>query len=115
MFRWFEERIDPFSEYDRNKAIPSTIGAFFREMLWPVRWPIAVATALSACAAIAEILMFSFMQRLVDMLGTAEPAALWQDYGNEIIIMAVVALMLKPALELLGATVQNLSYLTPVG
>lgn len=37
MFRWFEERIDPFSPFDENETPPSTMGRFAWHYLKPAK------------------------------------------------------------------------------
>lgn len=113
MFKWFEERIDPFQPYDDTKPIPTTLTAFFRDMLWPLRWVVLISLILSGLAALAEILMFRYVQRLVDMLGEAEPAELWARFGPEILFMAFVALLLRPLIEFFAIIIQNQTALTP--
>lgn len=113
MFRWFETRVDPFQSYDDTKPLPRTLRPFFLSMLWPMRWVIAVAMIFGALAALAEVLVFSYMQRIVDMMGEASPETIWQTHGNELLIMAFVALFLRPLVDLIAITVTNLSYLPP--
>ena len=114
MFRWFETRVDPFQDYDNSRPLPETLGAFYTDMLWPVRWVIAVALIFGGLAALAEVLVFSYMQRIVDMLGEATPETIWQTHGRELLIMAFIALLLRPLIDLIAVTVTNLSYLPPV-
>ena len=114
MFRWFETRVDPFQSYDDTKPLPQKLRPFFVAMLWPMRWVIAVAMIFGGLAALAEVLVFSYMQRIVDMMGEASPETIWQTHGNELLLMAFIAFFLRPAVDLIAITVTNLSYLPPV-
>ena len=114
MFRWFETRVDPFQSYDDTKPLPRKLRPFFLSMLWPMRWVIAVAMIFGGLAALAEVLVFSYMQRIVDMMGEASPETIWQTHGSELLVMAFVALFLRPLVDLIAITVTNLSYLPPV-
>ena len=114
MYRWFETRVDPFQSYDDSKPLPRTLWRFFGTMLYPVRWVVALALALAGVAALAEILVFHYMQRIVDLLGEATPETLWQIYGTELLVMAFVALFLRPLVDLVAITITNLTYLPPV-
>ncbi len=114
MFRWFASRVDPFQPYDIEDSIPSTLTRFFISMLWPVRKIIALALILGGAVALLEMLMFRYVQRLVDILGETTPETLWADHGPEIILMAFVALFLRPLVDFLAIGVINLTYLTPV-
>ena len=114
MFRWFETRVDPFQSYDDTKPLPRKLRPFFAAMLWPMRWVIAIAMVLGGLAALAEVLVFSYMQRIVDMLGEASPETIWQTHGSELLVMAFIALFLRPLVDFLAITFTNLSYLPPV-
>jgi ATP-binding cassette subfamily B multidrug efflux pump len=110
MFRWFETRVDPFQSYDDTKPLPRTLKPFFVTM----RWVILVALIFGGLAGLAEVLVFSYMQRIVDLLGEASPETIWQLHGREMLFMAFVALFLRPLVDLIAITVTNLSYLPPV-
>ena len=114
MFRWFETRVDPFQAYDAAKPLPRTLPAFYRSMLWPMRWVIAVCLIFGGLAALAEVLVFSYMSRIVDMLGEASPETIWQTHGREILFMGFVALFLRPIVDFFAIVLNNLSYLPPV-
>ncbi len=114
MFRWFETRVDPFQTYDDTKPLPRELRPFFVAMLWPMRWVIAVALVFGAMAALAEVLVFSYMQRIVDMMGEATPETIWENHGSELLFMAFIALFLRPIVDLIAITITNLSYLPPV-
>ena len=114
MFRWFETRVDPFQTYDDTKPLPRELRPFFIAMLWPMRWVIAVALVFGAMAALAEVLVFSYMQRIVDMMGEATPETIWETHGSELLLMAFIALFLRPIVDLIAITITNLSYLPPV-
>ncbi len=114
MFRWFETRVDPFQSYDAAKPLPRTLPAFYGSMLWPMRWVIVVCLIAGGLAALAEVLVFSYMSRIVDMLGEASPQTIWQTHGREILFMGFVALLLRPLVDFFAIVLNNLSYLPPV-
>ncbi len=114
MFRWFETRVDPFQPYDDKSAVPPTLTKFFVAMIWPVRWVVAMALVFGAAVALLEMLMFRYVQRLVDMMESTTPAEIWAAHGTEILVMAAVALLLRPMVDLIAICLINISYLTPV-
>ncbi len=114
MFRWFETRVDPFQPYDVSAEMPKTLTGYFVAMLWPVRKVIAVTLILSAAVALLEMLMFRYVERLVDLMGTTTPAEFWAQHGAEIAVMACVVLFLRPIIDLMAILALNLTYLTPV-
>jgi len=101
MFRWFETRVDPFQNYDDSKPLPRSLGAFFKTMLWPIRWVIAIALLFAGLAALAEVLVFHYVQRLIDMMGEATPETMWETYGSELLFMGFVAFLLRPLVDLI--------------
>jgi len=114
MFRWFATRVDPFQPYDDRAEMPPTLTRFFTAMLWPVRWVVVLTLVFGGAVALLEMLMFRYVQRLVDMLGETTPADLWATHGTEIVAMALVALLLRPAIDVVSICLNNLTYLTPV-
>ena len=114
MFRWLETRVDPFQSYDDQKPLPRELGPFIRAMMWPMRWVLLLAFVFSALAAIGEVLVFHYMQQIVDMLGKAGPEELWEKFGTEIIIAAVVVLLIRPLFDVATIVTNNLVALPPI-
>jgi len=114
MFRWFATRVDPFQPYDDRAEMPPTLTRFFVEMIRPVRWIVGLALVFGGAVALLEMLMFRYVQRLVDILGQTTPAELWALHGTEILVMAFVALFLRPVVDFIAINLINLTYLTPV-
>ena len=114
MFRWFETRVDPFQTYDVDAEMPPTLWRFFVAMLWPVRGVIAIAVVAMTAVALLEMMMFRYIQRLVDMLGETTPGALWEMHGTEILVMVAVVMFLRPVVEAVTVMLVNQTYLTPV-
>jgi len=78
------------------------------------RWFETRVDVFGGLAALAEVLVFSYMQRIVDMLGEASPQTIWQTHGKEILFMGFVALFLRPIVDFFAIMLNNLSYLPPV-
>lgn len=114
MFRWFATRVDPFQPYDDRAEMPPTLTTFFVAMIWPVRWIVAMALVFGGAVALLEMLMFRYVQRLVDILGQTTPAELWATHGTEIMAMVFIALFLRPVVDIVAICLVNLTYLTPV-
>ena len=91
IFSWFESRIDPYPE-----AAPKTPEKGLWRFIWSniegVRKWIAVLAVFTAGIGIMEALMFQFMGRVVDWLGTYTPQTLFVEKGHALIgMMAMVA------------------------
>ena len=76
IFSWFESRIDPYPE-----AAPKTPEKGLWRFIWSniegVRKWIAVLAVFTVGVGIMEALMFQFMGKVVDWLGTYTPQTLF--------------------------------------
>lgn len=91
IFSWFESRIDPYPE-----AAPKTPEKGLWRFIWSniegVRKWIAVLAVFTVGVGIMEALMFEFMGKVVDWLGTYTPQTLFVEKGHALIgMMAMVA------------------------
>ena len=91
IFSWFESRIDPYPE-----AAPKTPEKGLWRFIWSniegVRKWIAVVAVFTVGVGIMEALMFQFMGKVVDWLGTYTPQTLFVEKGHALIgMMAMVA------------------------
>lgn len=91
IFSWFESRIDPYPE-----AAPKTPEKGLWRFIWSniegVRKWIAVLAMFTVGVGIMEALMFQFMGKVVDWLGTYTPQTLFVEKGHALIgMMAMVA------------------------
>ena len=107
MFRWFEQRIDPF----RDHAIdcpPNSLVGFYTHYLRQV-WPTFLAVMVVGLAgALVEVSLFAFLGEIVDLIREAEtPATFFADHGTVLIIMGLIALVVRPVLFTLHALAVN--------
>ena len=91
IFSWFESRIDPYPE-----AAPKTPEKGLWRFVWSniegLRKWIAVLAVFTVGVGIMEALMFQFMGKVVDWLGTYTPQTLFVEKGHALIgMMAMVA------------------------
>ena len=86
IFSWFESRIDPYPE-----AAPKTPEKGLWRFIWSniegVRKWIAVLAVFTVGVGIMEALMFQFMGKVVDWLGTYTPQTLFVEKGHALIGM----------------------------
>jgi len=111
--RWFERRIDPLAD-----GPLSPDGQIVRppERLWPFYWHfvrqvwpwVLVTMAVGLCASLIEVSLFAFMAEIVDLVRTAEtPEAFLAEHGLTLLLMAFVALILRPLFFALHALAVN--------
>ena len=99
MFRWFEERLNPFPEEPPAEP-PRTLLAFawhYTKGAWP--WLVAVMV-LTAIFAVLQVTVFGFLGNIVDWLAGADRQTFLRDEYWRLIAMATVILVLLPALSL---------------
>ena len=76
MFRFFEQRIDPFPDIDPAQP-PPTLTAFLIHYSRPVLPWLAAMSVLTAILSVAEVSFFGLMGSLVDWLAAADRATFW--------------------------------------
>lgn len=98
MFRWFEQRINPFLDGPGLRP-PETLARFywyFLRQVWP--WVLIVMVVGLACALI-EVAMFSYLGRIVDLVKEAGSASsFFEEHGGLLLWMAFVVLIGRPVL-----------------
>lgn len=97
MFRWFEQRLNPFPD-EQPRQPPSSLVAFclyYSKGAWPF---IFVAGLLMTLIAITEVWLFSFIGNLVDWLSEQSRTTFVDDQLWYLIGMAAVVLIGLPLL-----------------
>ncbi|MBN9250137.1 MAG: ABC transporter ATP-binding protein, partial [Mesorhizobium sp.] len=106
MFRWFEERLDPFPVAEPVEP-PKTLIAFCLHYTRGA-WPYLVATGLLITSiALAEVWMFGFLGRIVDWLSAQNRETFLQTEGWKLAIMALVVVVLLPGMAFLQSLVHQ--------
>jgi ATP-binding cassette subfamily B multidrug efflux pump len=94
MLRYFEQLIDPFSPEEDEP--PTGLLAFYRHFLMPV-WPYVLALmAAGLLVSLAEVAIYSYVGRLVDLMAHGAPASFLSDHGWQLAGMALVVVVLRP-------------------
>ncbi len=91
LFNWFERRVDPYPD-----TLPSPAPKRFFAFLWAgtegMRPFIAGMMLLTATIGAFEALLFAMLGRVVDWLAAVEPARLWAEEGDKLLLLAVIVL-----------------------
>ncbi|MBL8576763.1 MAG: ABC transporter ATP-binding protein [Mesorhizobium sp.] len=106
MFRWFENRLDPFPAAEPVEP-PKTLVAFclhYTKGSWPY---ITMAGLLISAIAVAEVWMFGFLGSIVDWLSNQNRETFLQTEGWKLAGMGFVVLILLPAMALLQSLVHQ--------
>ncbi|WP_058835301.1 ABC transporter ATP-binding protein [Luteimonas abyssi] len=104
MLRWFESRLDPFPT-DAPTQPPRGLLAFCRHYTRGAEGWLILMAILAAAGAIAEVVMYAFVGSLVDRLAEQTPATFLDAHGGALMWMAVLVLLVMPALTWLYSLV----------
>lgn len=106
MFRWFEQRLNPFPS-DEPQEPPRTLLAFcmyFTRGSWLY---LSIAAVLMAGIAITEVWLFSFLGNIVDWLSVQNRETFIQNEGWKLIGMGLIVLLLLPLMILSNSLVSH--------
>ena len=108
MLSFFERIIKPFPAIEPTQP-PNGILAFCRHYTKGMETSLILMSISTALLAMLEVSLFSFMGQLVDWLVQNEPAALFSTERGTLIKMAVVTVILLPALSFFHAAIVQMS------
>jgi ATP-binding cassette subfamily B multidrug efflux pump len=95
IFRRFEALIDVFKP-STDVEPPSGIIAFYAHYLRQI-WPLMIAVlVLGFFAAFIEVLLFSYLGRLTDMIQATPSREFFSKYQSELIWMLLLAMVIRP-------------------
>ncbi len=106
MFRWFEERLNPFPTEEPEEP-PRTFIAFcmhFTKGAWPF---IVMSAILIAIIAIAELWLFSFLGNIVDWLAEQDRETFFANEWPKLLGMALVVGIVLPGAVILQGLVTH--------
>ncbi|MBN9019888.1 MAG: ABC transporter ATP-binding protein [Rhizobiales bacterium] len=105
MLRFFEHLIDPFAVDAQSP--PGRLIAFYRFFLQPV-WPYIVALLAAGLAvSLAEVAIYAYIGRLVDMMSKGTAANFLTEYGWQLAGMALVVVVLRPLATITQVVLSN--------
>lgn len=114
MFRFFENLIDPYCDYPETDQPPTRLWPFLKAYSQPFKAVFILTACMSVVVAAIEIGLIYYMGRVVDLLSNS-PEQVWQNYGTELILVALFILLLRPLLQLADVLLLNNSILPNFG
>jgi ATP-binding cassette subfamily B multidrug efflux pump len=114
MFKFLENLVDPYVDYEETNTPPTTLWSFMWEYSQPFKAVFLFTAVMSLVVASVEVGLIYYMGRVVDVLG-GEPAQVWEEYGTEFIVMAVLILTLRPLLQVMDVALLNNTILPNFG
>ncbi len=115
MLRFFEKLVDPYADHGAGRAVPRKLIPFLLEYLRPFRKVAFLIVFFTAIVAAMEIGMIWYAGRLVDALSASGPAEVWNDYGLELLLIAIALLVARPLLTLIDIAFINQSLMPNIG
>jgi ATP-binding cassette, subfamily B, multidrug efflux pump len=114
MFRWFESRIATFPDGPPVRP-PETLLAFYSHFVRPM-WPVfAILLVAGLLGSVIEVALLAFVGSLVDMMRTAQsPGQFFADHGTILLVMALIALIARPAVSTAHELIKNQIIAAPV-
>ncbi len=108
MLTWFEKLINPFPPEEPEQP-PMGLVAFcwhYAKGVWPI---LVISSALGAVIAILEVLLFGFLGNVVNWLSSANRETFLADEGGRLLYMAVIMLVVLPAVTIIWAMLTHQS------
>ncbi|MGI3185852.1 ABC transporter ATP-binding protein [Nioella aestuarii] len=115
MFRFFENLVDPYTDYPEQDSPPRKLWPFLWDYSQPFKRLFLITAIMSVVVAIMEIWLISYMGRLVDLLTGADPAQFIANNGWELLAVALFILFLRPILQGLDVALLNNGILVNFG
>lgn len=106
MFSFFEKLIDPFPSGPQSQP-PDTLFAFcwhYSKGIWPY---LVLISLLATIISVLEVMLFGFLGNIVDWLSLAKRETFLADEGGQLIFMALVILVLLPAVSAVHSLIHH--------
>ena len=116
MLGLFENPVDPFPTGDAP-APAAGVRRFLLKELRPLRLVVVAAVATTILCAAIEVWLIGYAGRLVDTLAVASPDTLWARHGTELLAVAALVLIIRPAINLVSEALDDIAFRasSPVG
>lgn len=115
MFRYFENLVDPYTDYTQDDTPPRKLYPFLKAYAEPFRRVFVVTAIGAVLAAAAEVWLIYYLGRLIDILSRAEPAEAWAAHGKELVVVALFVLLVRPVVHVLQIALLNQAILPNFG
>lgn len=115
MFRFFEGLVDPYATYTPTDTPPRKLWPFLWDYVVPFRWVFAATGTVAIANGALDIALIWYVGRLVDLLSTGSPAQFWASHWAEVLGVAFVVLVIRPAVGVTGVALLHNTILTNFG
>lgn len=115
MFRFFENLVDPYADYEQQDIPSKRLLPFLWGYLSSFKGVFWAAGTMSFVVAAIEIWLIAYMGRLVDLIAPGGEETMWSEHGWEFILVGVFLLTLRPLLQVIDVALLNQTILPNVG
>lgn len=106
MFRYFENLVDPFCEYDDTKTPPTKVTAFIADYCRPFRKTLFWTALFAVLASLSEIVLIYGVGWLVDVM-QGDPRVAIDENWHILMLLAGFILILKPMVHVIDVMFLN--------
>jgi ATP-binding cassette, subfamily B, multidrug efflux pump len=112
MFRFFERLLEPTEPPPElsppELGAPNALFRFYWHFVRQIPGPIAALFATGFCVAMVDAAVPASLGRLVSLVSEQSPETIWRDAGWELLLMAALFLVFRPAAHFAQLIVANL-------
>jgi len=106
MFKFFENAVPPFSN-DKIEQPPSSMLKFVWHYTKPFRFLLICLLITSALISGIEVYMFNAIGNMIDWMQVSDPSTFFEVYGDQLIGVAILILIVWPLLSLVDSALEH--------
>lgn len=106
MFKFFENSVPPFSN-DKVEQPPSNLLKFVWYYTKPFRFLLFCLFVTSALISAVEVYMFNAIGNMIDWMQVSDPSTFFDVYGDRLIGVAMLVLIVWPVLSLVDSALEH--------
>ncbi len=106
MFKFFENAVPPFSN-DKIEQPPSSMVKFVWHYTKPFRFLLICLLITSALISGIEVYMFNAIGNMIDWMQVSDPSTFFEVYGDQLIGVAILILIVWPLLNLVDSALEH--------
>ncbi len=95
MFQYFENLIDPLKDHEVHQP-PGTVYRFIVHFLYPIKKILLLTLILSGVAAIADMLLYTFIAKILDWMTITSPEVFFDTHGTSLMGMVLIVAIIRP-------------------
>src|SRR5438477_12632923 len=112
MLRFFERRLEPTGRSPEEPppvlGSPHALLRFYWHFVRQIPGPLAALLATGFCVAVTDALVPVCIGRIVSLVSSYAPEAIWSQAGGELLLMAALFLIVRPIAHFALLIVANL-------